>query len=154
MTQSPFVVGAEVVVVSGTWGRHLSPKRKVAKVHKNGNFLLEGSDRQYRPNKTNWNGIYTADRTGRHNFYSEHVELWDEEKHGAELAQRAKERDVANTVGAFELWLKGKRSGDGRYHLTDAQIASLKAFLLENAEVLEKVLPPPVDEKLAKQTTP
>jgi len=139
MTQSPFVVGAEVVVVSGNWGRHLSPKRKIAKVYKNGNFLLEGSDRQYKPRAFS-NGVPVAHRAGKHNYYGDHVELWNDEYHGAELAARAKEREVANTVAVFEAWLRGKRSGNGRYHLTAEQVAALEAIVL--ADKKEEAIPP------------
>ena len=46
----PFKVGDEVVLISGSWGRYISGEGKVSKVYKNGNFVLEGDNQQYRPN--------------------------------------------------------------------------------------------------------
>ncbi len=51
MTDHPFQPGEEVAVVSrGRWDSSVAITRvKVAKVYKNGNFIVEGSSQQYRP---------------------------------------------------------------------------------------------------------
>lgn len=51
MTDSPFQPGAEVAiqVQIGWHAPHSFTRGRVAKVHKNGNFTLEGSPRQWRP---------------------------------------------------------------------------------------------------------
>lgn len=43
------VVGADVFVVSGYYPRFQYAPAKIAKVHKNGNLVLEGNPQQYKP---------------------------------------------------------------------------------------------------------
>ena len=108
-----FEVGDEVVFVSTHWGRRLGLRKKVAKVYKNGNFLLEGSpDKQWRPNS--WKG--SASRAGQRNYHiHEHLEKWDEEKHGNELKRVARQREDAAIIDNVTRWVKG------RVDLTDEQ---------------------------------
>jgi len=51
MNESPFQPGAEVAIqIQGGWrAPHSFRLGRVAKVHKNGNFVLEGSPQQWRP---------------------------------------------------------------------------------------------------------
>jgi hypothetical protein len=126
--QNPFVVGAEVVTVNTHWHRRLGNRRKIAKVYKNGNFILEGDEQKRQWTPRGWRDHWTAHRAGGGYYRSEHLEVWSD-KHVAELAERKKEHDKANTIATFQQWLSGKRSGDGRWHLTDEQVELLKSVM-------------------------
>lgn len=58
--KSPFVVGAIVAVRSGGYYRDDWRKGVIAKVHKNGNFVLDDGPQQYRP----WGNFKGASATG------------------------------------------------------------------------------------------
>ena len=80
-----WVVGAEVVERSSSWGPvwRYGAVRKIGKVHKNGNFVLEGESQQWRPLSDY--AVKTSDR----GFYSSStriVLMTDEAKADMELA--------------------------------------------------------------------
>lgn len=67
MPDSPFQPGVEVAIqVQGGWRAPHSFKRgRVAKVHKNGNFVLEGSPQQWRPYApSSYENFWRAGATG------------------------------------------------------------------------------------------
>lgn len=128
METSGFIAGATVVNIGGgTYGRRVGTKYQIAKVYKNGNFVLEGRKGQ----QYSTNGMGTcAFKTGN-SFSRDHLEVWNEASHGAEIAACAKKHADSRTVQEFTRWLDGRRSGDGRYHLTDEQIAAMKSIVEE-----------------------
>lgn len=74
--EHPFKPGVEVALVTyGRWDNSVSFTRvKVAKVHKSGRFVLEGSTQQYRANYNYWDKIWNGHATGD-SLYSPDVEL-------------------------------------------------------------------------------
>ncbi len=76
---SPFIPGAKVALVSQAGGWH-SPQifieGTVAKTHKNGNFVLEGSPQQWRPYApSSYENFWRAGATGNS---SRILRIWDE----------------------------------------------------------------------------
>jgi len=70
-TDHPFQPGVEVALRTVThdpWSIWETGK-KVAKVHANGNFTLEGSSQQWRP-FGRFDGKYSANKTGQRDLYS------------------------------------------------------------------------------------
>lgn len=70
MADSPFIVGAEVAIVSrSNWTSDVTyRKARIANVYKNGNFLIEGSPQQWKP------GNGKAYRTGERGYIYDHIE--------------------------------------------------------------------------------
>lgn len=92
---SQFKEGTEVALVNTHWNRRIDGKYKVAKVHANGNFVLEGSqtNQQWRPDSAGT----MAHKTGERGFRStEHLEPWspaiEAEIAGRKLLRRLEER--------------------------------------------------------------
>jgi hypothetical protein len=125
--QHPFQPGQEVAVVSkGRFGPDASYRfTKVAKVYKNGNFVLEGSPQQYRASrsfyeeKSEWSGSSTG-------------EVWDyvsvrliTDKLREEVAASARARRFARVVDDL-----GGNRGFAR-RATDTHIADLERILSE-----------------------
>lgn len=76
MSESPFIAGAQVAVYSvRSWGLPIPVKKVVAKVHKNGNFVLEGTPEQWKPGKSWGRDRWQASRTGQ-SSYSQTCEIW------------------------------------------------------------------------------
>jgi hypothetical protein len=91
----PFQPGVEVAIVSRSFNGDVSYRKAVvAKVHKNGNFTLEGGEgRQYRPWSTAWiNPRQWVGRPTGANRSSAGIELLtDELQEQAEATQRRHE---------------------------------------------------------------
>ena len=76
---SPFVVGSRVAIISG-YAKDLSAPKEgfVSKVYKNGNFRIEGDDRQFRPTvSARGASAYPTGEESRTRF-SARVWLWDD----------------------------------------------------------------------------
>lgn len=74
-TDHPFQPGVAVALFSGGWGPPRPVKRVVSKVHKTGNFLLEGSDEQWRAFTDK-----SAMRTGKRAIWDrESIQVWSAE---------------------------------------------------------------------------
>jgi hypothetical protein len=72
--ESPFVVGAEVgVIISSNHRQHISIDRvKISKVYKNGNFVLEDRQGQWKTRRIR-NGEWVALQAGERSYSSYHV---------------------------------------------------------------------------------
>lgn len=70
-TNHPFQAGVTVALLTSGWGKPRPVKRVVAKVHKNGNFILEGNPEQWKPYGTDW-----AVRTGRNTWDRDSLQVW------------------------------------------------------------------------------
>jgi hypothetical protein len=110
-TNSPFVVGTKVALISSYYGNRTISPRIVKKVHANGHFFLDDKPgaRMWTPNKTgDMDGNWFAHPAGRDTpFERHHAALWTA-AHDAELAtQRDKRRRsarieaVKTAVGQF-----------------------------------------------------
>jgi len=112
---SPFVVGAEVALVSVNFDRRIE-RRVVGKVHRNGRFFLGAGDgigtAMWTPDR---NGR-TASRSGEQRGYihREHIELWTEE-HDREVAEQAEHATRRRRVARLEEVLRTHRLGNGNY---------------------------------------
>lgn len=124
---SPFIVGAEVYVDRGEG--YAVKKRKIIKVHKTGNFLLEGSDQQYRPyeqfgvgNTKSWYAIEAGSNVVR-SARCECVPVNDE------TTKRFSERNVAiaRRHRAYALQQRIHRMSSS--HFTDAMLDAIEAAL-------------------------
>jgi hypothetical protein len=78
---SPFIPGARVAIVQNNGFNIPTGYRLgiIAKVHKTGNFVLEGSTQQWKPYRPSgyekyWNAVSTAQSRGR-------LRIWNEENH-------------------------------------------------------------------------
>ena len=71
-------VGTKLAIVSYYGERRISGPVTVAKVYKNGNFTIEGSDQQYKSH-TGYDGKLYANKTGQSSTVRhQHLEVWDE----------------------------------------------------------------------------
>ncbi len=129
---NPFVVGAEVYVSSHHHTFDRVMKCKIAKVYKNGNFVLEGSDNtQYRPSRCqSWldegaQPSWTASATGKSNSWSRTIiQPVNAETTASFEEQRAKrQREVRANK------LKSHIASMPEHHFTDAQLDALEKAL-------------------------
>lgn len=84
-TDHEFQAGVEVALMSGGWGIERPTKRVVAKVYKTGNFLLEGSDQQWRVGFSKG----TARHAGESGWRGSTLEIWTS-KHDEMLGAAAR----------------------------------------------------------------
>jgi len=119
-----FSTGDKVALINTVGHHDMIRARQVDKVHKNGNFTLVGGDgQQWRPD----HGGDRAFPTGN-DYPREHVVPWTAEV-DQRIAARAHQKEVNQLVSSIEKKLAGKRNGYGDHHLSDAQLAALRAFL-------------------------
>lgn len=112
IAESQFKEGGFVAIVNHHWDRRIVGKRRIAKVHANGNFTLDSvndqpSTQQWRPSGA------TAHQAGKHFRYgSSHLEPWTAQ-HAIEIGERRalrhREKRVAAAVRTLEK-MKGQIS--------------------------------------------
>ena len=123
MSESPFVPGARVAVISGYRGEHVR-EGFVERVYKNGNVTLRGdkSRQQYRP--SGGSGSDWAHATGDHRWNSPSLHIWNAE-HDAHLNER-----VATSLRSARL--RNLKSAVDRLRLeqvTDEMLSAIEAVL-------------------------
>lgn len=100
-TKHPFQPGIAVAVISGSWGVPRPVKRVVAKVYKNGNFVLEGFDQQWRPGFS----AGTARQAGDQGWRGNSLEVWSD-KHDEMQARAARHdqwRDAVDKIAKAKV---------------------------------------------------
>lgn len=93
-TDHAFQPGVVVAVISGGWGVPRPAKRIVSKVHKTGNFRLEGSEQQWRVSF----GKDTAHQAGENGWRGSTLEIWSA-KHDEMLDSAARHDQWRDAVG-------------------------------------------------------
>lgn len=120
---SQFKPDTYVALIDHHWARHIVGKRRVVKVHVNGNFTL--SDRAGAPQpgqwKPDWRGT-TARKVGKYSG-SEHLEIWTD-AHSAEIVEYAA-KQARIVRGMAVATLIGKR----RDHLDEYTLRAVEAAL-------------------------
>lgn len=130
MTEPRFTEGAYVALINHHWDRRILGKRRIEKVYKNGNFILERAAGQVQPEgfkPTQWRPNHdhsSAHKTGDSRFHSrEHVEPWDAGIE-TELAANLIRRDVEARAKAVVEKIEAARNS-----LTQNQLAALEVAL-------------------------
>jgi hypothetical protein len=97
-TNQTIDVGTKLAIVSFRGERRISGPVTVAKVHKNGNFTIEGSNQQYKPS-VGYDGKLYANRTGVDRYVSDHqhLEVWTEET-DAEIATKRANKQLTQRL--------------------------------------------------------
>lgn len=114
IARSQFKAGGHVAIVSHHWDRRIVGKRKIAKVHANGNFTIEDRNcvaqpQQYRPDSDGT----TARPAGEARYVSrsEHLEPWTDAIED-EIKQRRIYRALEQRRDALIEKLKAQRGTD------------------------------------------
>lgn len=135
---SPFHPGGYVAIINTHWTRRIESKRRILKVHKNGNFTLaypeqndEGRARlesqQWRPG-----AMGHAHRTGERSYGSSHAEPWTT-AHDAERRYVRQQHDLRARLGKVAKRID-ELAHAGRAELTVDFIADLEAAMLKDYE--------------------
>ncbi len=121
MTEHPFKVGVEVAIVSRSrWNKSVSIiPVKVGKINKNGNFVLEGSQQQYRPGK-GFDGEWQAFKTGGSRYDGVRIELITPDLL-AEVAQYARNMRAIKIIDEISDYFSKSRTFD----FTDEMLSEL-----------------------------
>lgn len=135
-SESPFVAGLEVVVIRNyRFGAGLTYTRgRIAKVHKGGNFRLEGSEQQYRPRLsgfgtgTGWSAYLTGDQKYAAWWVSIDIMTPAFEQKIAACARSVEYQDLATTIE--------RHSRLRELEVTQAQLDAARALVaaLESTE--------------------
>lgn len=125
-TESPFIPGAQVAILHhGFSAATITAKHTIAKVYKNGNFVLEGwTGQQWRPSPPGQYSKWNAHPTGSSWSQQEIVPV-DSEAYRAALAETRREKLIIDILGL----IPDTRSRLRDY--SDDQLKQLHDFLTE-----------------------